>query len=305
MRRPPWAFGTALALLALPALAVAIGAGMHYGANRTTASIVSSGEERQYILHVPKGYDAAKPTPLVISLHGGMNWPSLQAQISGWNRVADEHGFIVAYPAGDGTGPRAWAGRGMASPARMPDVVFISELIDTLSASYNIDASRIYANGFSNGGGMSFVLSCTLPHRIAAVGVVGAAYTMPWEWCRDTTPVPVIAFHGTGERETPYHGGKVWFVSAPFPSIPKWTANWARRNGCDATPVQELAARGVTRLEYPGCARNASVVLYTIEDGGHTWPGGTELPEWLVGRTSNSVDATRLMWEFFRAHPRR
>jgi polyhydroxybutyrate depolymerase len=60
----------------------------------------------------------------------------------------------------------------------------------------------------------------------------------------------------------------------------------------------------VTRVEYTGCAGNASVVLYTIQGGGHTWPGGKALPEWFVGRTAQSIDATSLMWAFFTAHPR-
>lgn len=294
-----------LCLLALPAVAILAGAASHYYANRTTGSIVSSGRERDYILYVPKSYDPAKPTPLVISMHGAMNWPAAQMGISRWNRVADEHGFIVVYPAGEGAMLRIWAMRGSRTPSRMPDVVFISDLIDALAASYNIDPARIYANGLSNGGGMSFTLSCALSHRIAAVGLVGAAFTLPWEWCKDATPVPMVAFHGTGDRFTPYHGGKVWFAPSPFPSIPKITSNWARRNRCADTPVESPAATGVAKLEYGGCAQDASVVLYTIRDGGHTWPGGMRLPEWLLGPTSYGVDASRTMWEFFRQHPRR
>lgn len=305
MTRRTIALATVLCILGLPAVVILAGAASHYYANRTTGTIMSSGEKRDYILHVPKSYDARKPTPLVISMHGAMNWPSFQMNTSQWNRVADEHGFIVVYPSGEGAGPRIWAMRRWGTPSRMPDVLFISDLIDALAASYNVDPARIYANGLSNGGGMAFVLSCALSHRIAAVGLVGPAFTVPWESCTDTTPVPMVAFHGTGDRFTPYHGGKVWIAPAPFPSIPKITANWARRNRCAGTPVESPAAPDVTRLEYPGCVENASVVLYTIKDGGHTWPGGMQLPEWLLGRTSYGIDASRTMWAFFRDHPRR
>jgi polyhydroxybutyrate depolymerase len=115
----------------------------------------------------------------------------------------------------------------------------------------------------------------------------------------------MIAFHGTADRFTPYNGAKVWLAPEPFPSIPEWTANWARRNRCAPNPVESAAALDVTRLEYTDCADDASVVFYTIKGGGHTWPGGQPMPEWLVGPTSQSIDATSLMWTFFRQHPLR
>ena len=75
-------------------------------------------------------------------------------------------------------------------------------LIDALQARYNIDPRRVYADGLSNGGGMAFVLSCTLSDRIAAVGLVGSAQLLPWEWCQDERPVPMVNFHGTADRFT-------------------------------------------------------------------------------------------------------
>jgi len=305
MRRRNIALATVLCLLALPAAAVLLGAARHYFENRPSGTIISSDGARPYILHVPDRYDPAKPTPLVISMHGAMNWPAFQKSVSGWDRLADEHGFIVAYPAGEGAGPAVWHMRGRRTPASMPDVVFISELIDKLRATYNIDPARIYANGLSNGAGMAFALSCTLSQRIAAVGLVASAHILPFEWCPDTKPVPMVAFHGTADPVTPYAGGKVWIAPDPFPSIPQWTASWARRNRCAAGATESVAAASVTKLEYKGCADDASVVLYTIRNGGHSWPGGLRLPEWLLGETSDDIDATRVMWEFYQEHPLR
>lgn len=76
---------------------------------------------------------------------------------------------------------------------------FIAELIDILKASHNVDPAPTYAGGLSNGGGMAY-LSCTLPDRIAAIGVVATAVFRPWSECEDTRPVPMIAFHGTEDR---------------------------------------------------------------------------------------------------------
>ena len=291
-----------LMLISLPVVLALTEAVSFYATNRSNGTIVSSGLAREYLLYVPASYDRAKPTPLVISMHGGAMWPAAQKEIDRWDRVADEHGFIVVYPSGvSGRGPRAWrAGR---EPGLTRDVQFISELIDTLRASYNIDPTRVYANGLSNGGGMSFALSCRLSDRIAAVGVVATAIFLPWSACTDERPVPMIAFHGTDDRQAPYNGGTSWVASGAFPNIPGWTATWARRNGCAASPVESSVAADVTRIEYPNCAENAAVVLYRVEGGGHTWPGGKPIPEWFVGITIESIDASSLMWAFFREHP--
>lgn len=151
-------------------------------------------------------------------------------------------------------------------------------------------------------------LSCSparLSHRIAAIGAVAAAQSLPWSWCADSTPVPMIAFHGTADPIVPYNGGKVWIAPAPFPSVRAWTDNWARRNRCGPNPVDSVVATDVSRVEYTNCADDTTVVLYTVQGGGHAWPGGKPLPKWIVGTTTRSIDATSLMWAFFLEHPLR
>ena len=209
--------GTVLALIGLPgALALAEAVSFHIQ-NRSNGAIVSSGLEREYLLHVPASYDRRRPTPLVISMHGAGLWPAAQKEISQWNELADRQGFIVVYPAGlKNGGPRVWH-------TDTRDVRFISELIDALEAAWNIDPRRIYADGLSNGGGMAFVLSCTMSDRIAAVGMVGAAQLLPFSWCTGRRPVPMISFHGTADRAAPYNGGKSWVTSQPFPDVRTWT----------------------------------------------------------------------------------
>jgi polyhydroxybutyrate depolymerase len=295
-------------VIGLPVLVVATIVVTIHVLNRTNGTIVSSGQPRRYLLYVPRSYDRARPAPLVISLHGAATWPAQQMHLSRWNGLAESQGFIVAYPSGSDS-PRIWHVERGAALQR--DVRFISALIDTLEATYNIDPTRIYANGISNGGGMAFVLSCTLSDRIAAVGMVAAAQTLPWSWCTDHRPVPVIVFHGTADPIVPYGGGlpssmfaptKFAPDATPFPSVPGWAANWARRNRCGADPVDTAVAADVTRTAYTSCADNASVVLYTVRGGGHSWPGGKPMPAWMVGPTSRSIDATRLMWAFFGEH---
>ena len=265
--------------------------------NKTNGKIVSSGEARRYLLYVPTTYDPAKPTPLVISLHGFVEWPAHQMQISRWNALAEEQGFLVVYPEGTGF-PRRWrAGGWRGDPT--PDVRFIADLIDRLAAEYSIDRSRVYANGLSNGGGMSFLLGCALSDRIAAIGGVAGAYAYPLDECQPLRPVPMIAFHGTADPIVPYLGGPARGTEPRLPVIPDWMEARAALNGCDATPIALPSSGEASGIRYTGCAEGADVVFYTIAGGGHSWPGGEPLPEWITGPTSQDIDATRVMWEFF------
>ncbi len=289
-----------LVVIGLPVALILVVAATIHVLDRSNGSIVYPGGERQYLLYVPSSYDRAKPAPLVISMHGAALWPAAQMEISQWNRLADEYGFVVVYPSGSGT-PRIW---------QESDVRFISDLIDKLQAEHNIDPARIYANGFSNGGQMAFSLSCRLSDRIAAIGTVGPALLEPWRGCADARPLPIITFHGTADPLAPYNGGTSpatppEYIAGriiPFDSVASWLANWARRNRCEPKPVETAVAADVRRVEYTGCAGDAGVVAYIVQEGGHTWPGGKPMAmmEWWVGRTSSSIDASRLMWSFFR-----
>ena len=307
--------GTAVVLVGLPLFLSLIAVGWIALLDRNNGTIVSYGDTREYLLYVPDSYDPATPTPLVISLHAGATWPAHQLNLTRWNRLADEHGFIVVFPAGSDLPGLPFAS---VVPAKMwhtfdvghgldRDVSFIASLIDTLRSAYNLDTTRIYANGMSNGGGMAFVLSCTLSDRIAAVGMVGTAQSLPSDWCADRPPVPMIAFHGDNDPIVPFDGGPLGDPFNPvrpvFPAVREWVAQWAQRNQCAAHPVESTIALDVVRVEYPDCAQGAPVVLYTVLGGGHSWPGGKPPPRWRVGSTSTSIDATRQMWMFFDEHP--
>jgi polyhydroxybutyrate depolymerase len=113
--------------------------------------------------------------------------------------------------------------------------------------------------------------------------------------------VPAIVFHGTDDPIVPFAGGGDTGYAAGLPDIATWVAALADHNGCAAEPRALPASGVVSGVAYADCV--ADVVFYTVAGGGHTWPGGEPLPEWLTGTTTEDIDATRVMWEFFRAHP--
>jgi polyhydroxybutyrate depolymerase len=318
--------GLLMTVLAILLLLVAVGVGFYWGTGPSlrceapvwgaaqegwsARTVVSGGRERCYHLYVPPGYDPARPAPVVLSLHGFLSNPDSQAWISGWHELADREGFLVAYPQGT-SWPQRWNAGVTWGTGAVDDVQFLLDLIDDLSAVAAVDRSRVYVNGFSNGGGMSVLVACKAADRVAAIGSVAGAVVNLLLDCTPSRSVPVLAFHGTADPIVPYEGGDMHgrplreaaeLTKAPiyFVGVEEWVAAWAAGNGCDPTP-EAVPSRGDVRgARYTGCDQDAGVILYAIHGGGHTWPGGAPIP--VVGKTSRDIDATEELWRFFQAY---
>jgi len=275
---------------------------------------VSSGEkERSYALYVPASYDGSA-TPLVVDLHGYLSGGQIQAQMSDLGTLADSAGFIVATPQGNGDMPY-WN----ATPeSSLPDdVQFVSDVIHEVSSAACIDPARVYVDGFSNGAFMASLIACRLSDQVAAVAAVsGLLYPAD---CAPSRPVPILAFHGTADEFVSAGGGPnaaldtlTWnadsraaFAHLPFDDVTVAQREWSHQQGCDSTPDRQRTSPEIELIEYSGCDAGSTVQLYLVDGGGHTWPGSSlsEASESLLGRTTNELDASATIWEFFREHP--
>jgi len=248
---------------------------------------------RSAFIYVPQSYDPTTPAPLVLSFHGFASMPLQQRRFSAWDALADEHGFIVAYPQGTGFPLRWNSGTLGFGDSASDDVAYVGALIDEIAKAYCVDDARVYANGLSNGGGMSHRLACELSDRITAIGGVAGYYTL--ETCEPTRAVPVIVFHGDADMIVPIEGTKGDF---PTPAIEDWVLAWSVRNACQT--VEALEPVGTVEItRYTDCTDDADVVYYRVGGGGHTWPGGGEQFEFISGAVNRDVDASALMWAFF------
>lgn len=283
------------------------------GPGETTRSLKVGGQKRTYLVHVPPSYDRKKPMPLVLALHGLAMTGKMMEYFSGLSKAADRDGFIVVYPNGTGGLLLAWntgalPGDGGGGKGGPDDIAYLGKVLDDVERVLNVDRHRVYATGMSNGAMMTYKLASAMPDRIAAIAPVGG--TMPASGAAPTHPVPVIHFHGTEDTFVPYKGvSKEAKALIRFLSVPATIATWVKANGCAEKPrVTELPERGdklkVIRKIYDSCKNGADVVLITIEGGGHTWPGLQHHATFL-GRSTRTVAADDLMWDFFRRHPRR
>lgn len=259
-------------------------------------SIYHMGGYRNYRLYVPASYDGSQAVPLVLNLHGyGSN--ALEQEFYGdFRPIADTANFIIVHPNGLAPlGTTLWnAGYYAGAPY---DLDFMDKLIDSLSASYNINQNRIYSCGMSNGGIMSYHMACNLNERFAAIGsVTGSMTSSMYGTCTPPQAIPVIEIHGTSDGTVPYSGGSGF---AHIDSVVKF---WSNFNACDPIPVvinypdvvtSDLCT--ATEYLYANGTSGAEVVLVKITSGGHTWPGAPIS----IGVTNRDFDASIRLWQFF------
>lgn len=269
-----------------------------HAAGSFNETLSSGGLSRTYILHVPAGYDGAKRVPLVLAYHGWTMFADQFAAYDGFDGAADKAGFAVVTPNGTGD-PQAWNTGDAAGGA--DDVQFTKDLLAKVEGELCVDEDRVYAAGYSLGGGMALRAACDLPDRIAAAGVVEAVYPT----CM--AAVPLVAFHGTSDPIVPFDGGQTGTTGALiFPVVRRSVSEWARALGCDGLPLISHPNSEIELSTFQRCSYGTGdVLLYTVIGGGHTWPGAAiPLPENIVGKTTRQISATDVIWEFFAAHPR-
>lgn len=276
---------------------------------------------RTYTIHIPTSYDNNTLSPLIIALHGGGGSSKGIMELTQLNTLSNSEGFIVIYPEGvennwnDGRG--SGETRHRAHTENINDVGFISALIDYATNTFNVDSNRVYVTGMSNGAMMSYRLACELSTKIAAVApVTGNISQNFYPGCLPTKPISVLAINGLDDSIMPYKGGD---IVGPFGnrklgkvlSASDTIEFWAKHNGCSLSPIisqePDIAPDDGTTIqkkEYENCKDGYEVILYTVEGGGHTWPGtsGRQYSEVTNGIKSEDIVATDIIWEFFKQH---
>jgi polyhydroxybutyrate depolymerase len=270
---------------------------------------IMAGTRREYVVHIPRSYDGTKAVPLVLVFHGYAMDPKTIADASGFNVVSDSDGFVVVYPTGILT---YWHFNLEQGELNIDDVGFVSSLIDKLLKELNINAKMVYATGLSAGAGMSHSLACQLSDKIAAVALVAAPFSKEMEdHYKPLRPVPVMIIHGTDDPVCNFAGGQIGLQGATGITVPvrELVNYWIGYDGCSPTPkITELPdAEDGTKVqieEYTSGPDNPEVIFYMVKNGGHTWPGGKQyMPTEWVGNTSQTFDASQVIWQFFYEHP--
>ncbi len=288
-------------------------------------SVVVDGVARSFMVHLPTGYNATRPLPVVMAFHGlGMN-STMMFGLTGFTGLADRKNFIVVFP-------NSAAGRFQDGLAQGPDdVAFVRAMLDKLQRGLSIDSKRIYACGISNGGYFTQLLALAMPNRIAACGVVASTLTAGAQAsATGGRAVPIVFFEGVDDPLLPWGDGrnkelgklgealgisalgtidspltKMGGLSTVPETIEFWTNNNHAPSSAQVTALPDRAPGDGTRVEMHSYGSGANqVLLYRIIGGGHTWPGSINVKaiSGISGNISHDIDATELLLEFFSRH---
>ena len=274
--------------------------------------------EWTYLIHIPQSYDETKPTPLVLALHPAGGNSEQMAKLTGFNSIAERENFIVVYPKSYNI---HWNCQTKALQMQDVDEIgFISFLIDNLCQTFNIDSERIFITGKSSGGSMSFALAGQLSEKIAAIATVGSTiFEDMLPILKPVAPLSVLHIHGTKDRSIPWEGGntsnmKIFEGGAAVRmfSVPETIKFWVDTNQCMSTQnifhMTDNDPNDGTQVlieEYSGGAKGTEVILYTIENGGHSWPDKENpLYEDATGKICHDFNASEIIWRFFKWHPK-
>lgn len=258
--------------------------------------------QRTYSIYAPSSYDASRPLPVVIYIHGGGGDASA-ATADGLPAYADSLGFILAAPNGI---EKQWNGGTWETGTccgSVDDVGFIRQMIQQIKENYYTDEARFYATGISNGGLMTNRVGCELSTVVTAIATVAPA-ARPSN-CAPSRKVPVLDIHGALDRCNPMYGGTPPFsfcANQPYQrmSMPQILDFWRSVNGCTTSSTSLYENGGAHCLAYKGCT--AEVAYCQVDNMGHTYPSGAQyLSSSLIGPVSTDI-SFRQIWEFFSRH---
>ncbi|MEX2143163.1 MAG: PHB depolymerase family esterase [Anaerolineales bacterium] len=282
-------------------------------------SLGEADDSRKVIVHIPPGYDGSVQLPLLIVLHGGAGSGQQIQRHSQMDADADEYGFVVAYPNGSGRlqdDLLTWNTGHCCAYAlanQVDDVAYLGLLIDRLLSHYSLDAQRVYLTGISNGGMMAYRAGAELADKVAGIAPIAGSLggrisenDLEIRPAAPDSPVSVIVFHGLQDQHVLFAGGvslKDIDGRRVDLSVAESIDFWLEADSCSRQVETETQADGNIVIDsYVDCEAGTEVVLVTIVDGGHAWPGARQR---LVGDDpTQDISANQIMLEFFLAHPK-
>lgn len=242
--------------------------------------------QRQYRIYIPSSYTGNEEVPLLLGLHGAGGSAKQYQRSTGFDTIAEDNGFIMVYPDGLGTmefSLHYWHSGHVIPRGEPEDVLFLKMLVEELLTDYEINASRVYMTGHSNGGMMTYRMAAEHANLFAAIapvsGSIGGKPSSDESEIIIPDPseaVSVVQFHGYLDTHVLYEGGETIDginKGRTDRSVQNATDFWVENNNCNPTPepIVQSTNEKINFTKYVGGDNNTEVVLLTMLEAAHSW----------------------------------
>jgi poly(3-hydroxybutyrate) depolymerase len=233
------------------------------------------GADRPAELFLPEADESDEPSGILVNLHGYSGDSISQTNYTYLKESALAAGLAYIAPDGmkDGSGNRYWNASNACcdfAKSGVNDVQYIDGLIDEMATVFNLDKTRIYLFGHSNGHFMTYQFLCTSKNRLAAIAGLAGSMDLDPAQCSGKTG-NVLHIHGDADATISYVGGALFAQN--YPSVDEVVKRWSNNNQCTAKPENQLdviaAMSGTETTSYPFDCSKGSLELWKLNGGVH------------------------------------
>jgi poly(3-hydroxybutyrate) depolymerase len=233
------------------------------------------GADRPAELFLPEADESDEPSGILVNLHGYSGDSISQTNYTYLKESALAAGLAYIAPDGmmDRSGNRYWNASNACcdfAKSGVNDVQYIDGLIDEMATVFNLDKTRIYLFGHSNGHFMTYQFLCTSKNRLAAIAGLAGSMDLDPAQCSGKTG-NVLHIHGDADATISYVGGALFAQN--YPSVDEVVKRWSNNNQCTTKPENQLdviaAMSGAETTSYPFDCTQGSLELWKLNGGVH------------------------------------
>ena len=255
----------------------------------SSQSMMYDNENREYLIYIPQDYNNNNsPMPILFAFHGFGGNNQYFISTADFRSLADQFNFIAVYPqglvCGGGT---TWNTNppGGDNKCSQDDIGFFSALLSEISGNYNIDSSKVFLTGYSNGADFSYSMACYQSSLVTAIAPVSGLMPMvdASSECQPSHATSVLISNGTNDGSRPYNG-----IDGYMMGVDQAVAYWSQYNNADGSP-EVITEGNVERHLYANGDNDTEAILLKVVNGGHYW----------FDMTLGGLSFEQIIWQFF------
>ena len=243
-------------------------------------------ETRQYRIFTPSTMQTSMP--VIVFFHGGGGRNSEFPQQSKFEALAENQGIILIFAMGEARDGEEGDWLLNTTANRQQDIRYLETLLESVTNTYSVDQSRIYAVGYSLGSMYTYEVACHLSHRFTAIASYAGSMPINPSSCEQSRALSIMHIHGVDDPIISYDESwdwKAWDIVGSMFDIPGLIQYWSTKYDCQSQ--DEVTFNEGIHISHTDCIGDTSIEHYRLTNSGHEWP-----------QQINQVSTHQVIWEF-------